>query len=72
MTYLKSTVVRFDRDALTVTFNYWGTEETVPLSKVRTSRPRSGPGVPPWVYTVAIALGSGIAGALLTMFLRGL
>jgi len=72
MTYLRSQVVRFDVDSLTVTFNYWGTEETVPLSKVRTSRPRSGPGLPPWVYTVAIALGSGVAGVLLTLFLQGL
>lgn len=66
MMYLKSQVVRFDRDALTVTFNYWGTEETVPLSKVRTPRVRTGPGVPPWVYTVVTALGTGVIGAAVT------
>ena len=63
MMYLKSQVVRYDRDSMTVTFNYWGTEETVPLSKVRVPRPRTGPGVPPWVYTVVAALGSGVIGA---------
>jgi hypothetical protein len=63
MMYLKSAVVRFDRDAMTVTFNYWGTEETVPLSKVRTARPRTGPGVPPLVYTLDNALGTGVVGA---------
>jgi hypothetical protein len=72
MMYLKAQAVRYDRDALTVTFNYWGTEETVPLAKVRTVKPRSGIGPPPWVYTLAIALGSGVVGAVLVMLLRGL
>jgi hypothetical protein len=72
MMYLKAQAVRYDRDALTVTFNYWGTEETVPLAKVRTVKPRSGIGPPPWVYTLAIALGSGVLGAVLALVLRGL
>jgi len=64
MCYVRTQVVKFDRDSLTVTFNYWGTEETVPLAKVRTPKPKSGPGMPPWVLTVVTALGSGIVGAV--------
>lgn len=65
MMHLKASVVRYDRDAMTVTFNYWGTEETVPLSKVRTAKPRTpGKGMPPWVLNVVIAASSGAIGAL--------
>jgi hypothetical protein len=67
--YVRGQVTRFDRDALTVSYSAWGSEETVPLSKVRTPRPRSGPGVPPWVYTLLISLGAGIGATVLTLLL---
>jgi hypothetical protein len=65
MMHVRATVVRYDRDAMTVTFNYWGTEETVPLSKVRTVKPRVG-GVPAWVWTLVSALSTGAVATFVT------
>jgi hypothetical protein len=64
--YCKAQVSRFDRDSLTVTFNYWGTEETVPLAKVRMPKPRAKGSVPPWVYALVASLSTGVVGAIVT------
>jgi hypothetical protein len=64
--YVRGQVSRFDRDSLTVTYNCWGSEETVPLAKIRVPKPRSGPGVPPWVYTVVASMATGIGAAIVT------
>lgn len=65
MVHMKAPVARYDRDAMTVTFNNWGTEETVPLAKVRTLRPKKAAGtISPWILTVAVSAGTGILGAI--------
>lgn len=66
-------VVRFNRDSLSVSFNYWGTEETVPIDKVRllnntplsvTDRAKLNIAL---AYT---AVGAGVLGFVLGWFLK--
>ena len=65
--FTKSQVSRFDSDAQTVTFSKWGTEETVPLAKVRTARPRpqGASNMGSAIYLVVAGAG-GLIGALAT------
>jgi hypothetical protein len=65
MRYVRGSVVRYDQDAVGVTFNTWGIEETVSLAKVRTPHPNS-KGVPAWVWIAVAALGSGAVATFVT------
>lgn len=71
--WVSSPVVRFNRDSLSVTFNYWGTEETVSVEKVRllNNTPLSvADQAKLRIGMVWTALGAGVLGFALGWFLR--
>ncbi len=72
MSYINGAVVSVNRTALTATFNTWGIEETVPLSKVRINKPSNFPKLEfkTWMLIAGGVLSGGVIGALITMVLR--
>jgi len=71
--WLTTDVVRYNADTQAVSFNYWGTEETVPLDQVRLPRTPKAEELTARATNIAIgiasALGGGVLGALVMRFI---
>jgi hypothetical protein len=68
--WINAQVVRYNEDTRSVTFNTWGTEETVTLDKVRLPSKISDPmkTAQYWIYAVML-LSGGVIGALIMRIL---
>ncbi len=68
MMFVYGRVLQFDRNALTVTFDYWGMKETVPLSKVRMRREKKTGrfNFEWWMYLACGMVGGGLLSWLAT------
>ncbi len=71
--WLNAPVVRVNMEAMTATVNTWGTEETVPLEKVRLLTTQIGTVARQanvWLGSVFMAVGTGVVGFLLGWLLH--
>ena len=67
MMYVRGRVARYDKQNLTVTFNTWGVEETVPVAKVRLRKDaKTGVTLSSWMIAVATGLGGAAFATFIT------